>query len=335
LEGWLRIDARGRASLDPASAERLSGRSFRLAAGGEDLLVGIAASPDGPLRTVLAGDLARVSFPEIVNLIVQARASGVLRVATDSGARRVMFSEGEVRGAASDRVGERLAEILVRMGCVKREEIDALCEEAGDARAAGRLAVSRGLCSERELWNAVQEHVTTIFQAILLESQGCFVLTEEALDDDASVPGLSAEALLMEGVRRLDELRAGRARDGAAPGAVLAAFNGAFRDIFATAEQAGAGEALRRAAENVFEDERAHAGAFRNLRFGPEGELEVGEALARAEQAAQEEERAPEAVLADALGNVVLFLLFVAGEHLEPRVHRALHGRVKAIVSRP
>lgn len=334
MESWLRIDARGRPSLDAASGKRLAGREYRLRVGPDDLVIGVAATSDSPLRPVLAGDLGRVCFPEIVTLIVHARASGVLRVATDSATRRVLFAEGEVRGATSERVGERLSEILVRMGCVKREEMEALSEEAGDARAAGRLAVARGLCSERELWNAVQEHVTTIFQAILLETQGSFVLTEEAPADDVSVPGLSAEALLMEGVRRLDELRAGRNRDGGAPEGVLAAFNGAFRDIFATAEQAGAGEALRRAAQSVFEDERAHAGAFRDLHFGPEGELSGAEVLERAAQAARSEGRSPEAVLADALGTVVLFLLFVAGEHLAPRVHRALHARVKAIVSR-
>jgi len=333
VNGWLRIDARGRASLDVGSGARLAGRSYRLAAGPDELLVGIESDGNEPVRAVLAGDLARICFPEIVNLIVQSRASGVLRVGTASGTRRVLFSEGEVRGAASERVGERLSEILVRMGSVKRDDMEALCDEAGDPRAAGRLAVARGLCSERELWNAVQEHVTTIFQAILLESQGSFVLSEEAQSDDASVPGLSAEALLMEGVRRLDELRAGRARDGAAPESVLAAFNGAFRDIFATAEQAGAVEALQSAAESVFEDERAHAGVFRDLRFGPDGELAEAEVLERAARAAQGEGRATEAVIADALGTVVLFLLFVAGEHLEPRVHRALHARVKAIVS--
>jgi hypothetical protein len=335
LEGWLRIDARGRASLDAASGERLAGRSYRLASGSDEIVVGLEEPAGGESRAVLAGDLARIAFPEIVTLIVQARAGGVLRVATASGTRRVLFAEGEVRGAASERVGERLSEILVRMGSVKREQMEALCEEAGDARKAGRLAVARGHCSERDLWNAVQEHVTTIFQAILLETQGSFVLTEESTADDVSVPGLSAAALLMEGVRRLDELRAGRAGDGAAPATVLAAYNNAFRDIFATAEQAGAGEALRRAAETVFEDERAHAGAFRDLRFGPEGELSAPEVLERAERAAIHEDRAPEAVLADALSTIVLFLLFVAGEHLEPRVHRALHTRVKAIVSAP
>jgi hypothetical protein len=249
-------------------------------------------------------------------LIVHTRASGVLRVISASATRLVLFSEGEVRGAGSERVGERLSEIIVRMGLVKRESMDAISAEVDGGRRAGRLAVERGLLSERDLWNAVQEHVTTIFQAILLESRGSFVLTDEVVEDAPTVPGLSAEGLLMEGVRRLDELRVANA-PGRLPSAerVLAAFAGAFRDIFATAESAGAGSALQSAAASVFEDDPAHAGVFHGLAFSEEGDLPEPELLERAARAAERLGRPAEALLSDALSTVMLFLLFVAGEH--------------------
>jgi len=163
---------------------------------------------------VFAGDLARIAFPELVSVIVHGRISGVLRVYGSSATRTVVFSAGEVRGAYSDRASERLGEIAVRLGLVKREDIDDLTEAGVDPRRAGRIAVERRLLSERELWNAVQEHVTTVFQAILLETRGAFVLTDERYDDTLTVPGLSAEGLLMEGVRRLDELRVLRSGGG-------------------------------------------------------------------------------------------------------------------------
>jgi hypothetical protein len=97
--------------------------------------------------------------------------------------------------------------------------------------------VERHLLSERDLWKAVQEHVTTVFQAILLETRGEVVLADERHDDTLSVPGLSAEGLLMEGVRRLDELRVLRSGGDGEPARVLAAFKAAFRDIFATASR--------------------------------------------------------------------------------------------------
>jgi hypothetical protein len=337
LAGWLRIDEDGTLALDDATRERLAGRSLSVLAAPGDLLVGVPAD-DGaepPARLMLAGDLAHVAFPELVSLVAHARASGVLRVSGASGTRRVIFADGEVRGAASERVGERLNEILVRMGLLKPEEMEALSRESDAPHRVGRLAVERQQLTERDLWNAIQEHVITIFQAILLESRGSFLLADETVVDAATVPGLSAEGLLMEGVRRLDELRvSGPGAGRAEPERVMAAFAGAFRDIFATTYEAGAGEALQSAARSVFEDDPSHADVFQGLAFSSTGELPEAEIVERAREAATRDGRAPEELLSDVLSTVMLFLLFVAGEHLEPGVHQALHSRVKSIVSR-
>ncbi|MGH7336938.1 MAG: DUF4388 domain-containing protein, partial [Myxococcota bacterium] len=297
------------------------------------LLLGIDELRELPENhaVIVAGDLARIAFPELVSLIVHGRQSGVLRVYGSSATRTVVFSAGEVRGAYSDRVSERLGEIAVRMGMIKREDMEQLA--VGDPRRAGRLAVERRLLSERDLWKAVQEHVTTVFQAILLETRGAFVLTDERYDDTLTVPGLSAEGLLMEGVRRLDELRVLRSGGDGEPARVLAAFNAAFRDIFATADDAGAGDALRRAAESVFEDDPDYA-AFRSLRFTRGGELPVDEVLPLLASEGNIGARDPGERLSDLLSRAMLFLLFVAGAHVEPSVHQELHTRVKARVSR-
>jgi hypothetical protein len=114
---------------------------------------------------------------------------------------------------------------------------------------------------------------------------------------------------------------------------VLAAFNGAFRDIFATAEDAGAGAALRRAAESVFEDDPAHP-VFRSLRFSRDGELHAEEVLPMLAALGATGARDPGELLSDSLSKVMLFLLFVAGAHLESAVHQELHSRVKSRVSR-
>ena len=204
----------------------------------------------------MAGDLSRVAFPEIVSLVAHARISGVLRVLGTSVTRTVAFADGEVRGAASTRTGERLGDVMVRLSQVSPEQLAELLEETADVRPAGRLAVERGLLSERELWRAVQEHVTSVFQAILLESAGAFVLTDGRARDTLTLPGLSAEGLLMEGVRRIDEMRVGTgAAAGCSLDALLGAYDSAFRDIFATAQEADAGEAFHAAARSILEDD--------------------------------------------------------------------------------
>jgi hypothetical protein len=337
VPGWIRIAADGRLEASEEALAKLADGSFSLLATPDRLLIGVSGGDpeSGPTRALLAGDLERVAFPEIVNLVVQSRISGVLRVIGTSVTRRVIFEDGEVRGASSQRPGERLSEVIVRMGLVKPAQMEAVSERVGAGRRAGRLAVEEALLSERELWSAVQEHVTTIFQAILLESCGSFVLSDETLEDAPTVPGLSAEGLLMEGVRRLDEMRMRGGLDGdRALERILAAYSGAFRDIFATAQGSGSGEALGRAAASILEDESAHADLLDGVAFGPNGDLPEAEILDRAKGVALREGQSPDDVLADALSTVLLFLLFVAGEHLETSVHQALHGRVKSMVAR-
>jgi hypothetical protein len=337
VPGWIRVAADGRLEASEEALEQLARGPFSLLAGPERLLLGVQCRDPqaAPPRALLAGDLARVAFPEIVSQIVHSRISGVLQVVGASVTRRVMFEDGEVRGASSERVGERLSEVIVRMGLVEAGPMQELSDSVGAGRRVGRLAVERGLLSERELWSAVQEHVTTIFQAILIESSGCFVLTDETLEDAPSVPGLSAEGLLMEGVRRLDELRMrGGADDDRTLERIVAAYAGAFRDIFATAQGAGAGPALARAAASVFEDDPAHAALFDGISIGPDGDLPASQLLLRAQAAAAREGRSADDLLSDALSTVLLFLLFVAGEHLKSPVQQALHARVKTLVAR-
>jgi hypothetical protein len=323
--------------LDDQERERRIGACFSVLRTPADLFVGIADV--GELgedeRLILAGDFTRIAFPEVASLVAQSRISGVMRVVRVATQRTIVFSEGEVRGAASERLGERLHDVMVRMGMIEIAAMDALLAEADDARLAGRLAVERGLISQRELWNAVQEHVTTVFQAILLEGSGAFVLTDGRDDETLTVPGLSCAGLLMEGVRRIDEMRAGGPKPGARPPeSLLQAYNGAFRDIFATAAEAGAGQALRSAASSVFEEDPTQMEIFGGIDFAASGDLPVQDLLERTHEVAARRGKPASDLLSDALSTVLLFLLFVAGEHLTPEVHRALHMRTKMAIAR-
>jgi hypothetical protein len=336
--GWLEVAKEGAHRSDEGTRERLAGRRYTLVPAPPDLLVGVpchaVCEPVAPV--ILAGDLAHIAFPELISLIANTRTSGALRVMSGSGTRSVIFADGEVRGAASASVGERLGEVAARMGLLKLEELEQVYGEVAQGRRPGRIAVERGMLSERDLWNAMQEHAITIFQSILLESRGAFLLTRECVDDALTVPGLPAEALLMECVRRLDELRAVELEVGGSckPERLLAAFNGAFRDILATADQAGAGDALRGAAACVFEEGPSHEPVFRGIAFSEQGELPEQEMLKRASEVAKNREVPVAGLLLNALTTTMLFLLFVAGEHLEPSVNQALHARVKAAVTR-
>ena len=292
---------------------------------------GLAAGP-GPVA--LIGDLSVLDFSDLLSLIVHSRMSGVLHVTAPSGERTLTFDEGELRGSSSTRVGERLSEVMVRMGLLKPEAMDELVERSAPGQRIGRTVVERGLLSERDLWNVIQEQVTSIFQAIVLASEGVFTFKEGSVEDSVTVPGLSAEMLLMEGLRRIDE------RKNVSPGElrekleqILAGYNEAFREIFSTAAEAGSGEALVRASRSAFANDAFQAAFFEGITFSEAGEVPVAAFLERFEEVARGTGEDPEALLNEVLSNATLFLLFVTGEHLDPELQRVLHTRTKATTS--
>jgi hypothetical protein len=139
----LRFSDSGAIEAEGRVEERHRGRWYALLHSPGALLVGVDEDRELPERhaVVFAGDLARLPFPELVSLIVHGRQSGVLRIYGSSATRTVVFSQGEVRGAYSDRVSERLGEVAVRMGLLKREDMDGLTIPVGDPRRVGRIAV--------------------------------------------------------------------------------------------------------------------------------------------------------------------------------------------------
>jgi hypothetical protein len=290
----------------------------------------------GPGPRVLVGDLSLLDFSDLLNLIVHARMSGVLRITTASGDRTLTFEGGQLRGITSTRVGERLSEVMVRIGLLKPEVMEEIVARFAPDQRIGRIVVERGILSERDLWNAMQEQVTSIFEEITLASEGVFTFSEGSVEGAVTVPGLSVEMLLMEGLRRIDEMKAASPEEVRRKlEAIVAGYNEAFRDIFATAAEAGSGEALVRASGSAFANDAFEAAFFDGIHFNAEGEIPAAAFLDRFEEVARGTGEDPEALLRDVLSKAMLFLIFVTGEHLDPVVQRELHARIKATIATP
>ncbi|WP_242393835.1 DUF4388 domain-containing protein [Anaeromyxobacter oryzisoli] len=213
----LDIDAHGRLvpqsdAVRRALADR-AGR-FALLPSAPDLVVarrtpaagGAAPRP----RCLLAGDLAGFPIADFIGFVHQSRLSGTLTVASAGVERSIAFKDGEVRAARSSALGERVGEAAVRLGFATEAQV-AGCLPA--SRPVGRLLVERGVLSESDLWKCIQEQVTAVFHAILLSTEGTFHLMDEDPADRAGAPlPVSTQALLLEGIRRIDELSLFRAR---------------------------------------------------------------------------------------------------------------------------
>ncbi len=214
---YLDIDPHGRVAPHGEEARRaLADRAgrFALLPSAADLLVALRSPPAGGAsprpRCILAGDLSAFPIADFVAFVHQSRLSGVLTVGAAGVERGVTFRQGEVRGAVSEAAGERIGEVALRLGYLTEAQ---LAEAAGAGRPIGRVFVERGWMKPNDLWKCFHEQVTAVFHALLLAREGTFHLVEDPEDDRPGVPlSVSTQSLLMDGIRRIDELSLFQAR---------------------------------------------------------------------------------------------------------------------------
>lgn len=192
-------DRAGRFALLPSAPDLLLARRQQPAGGA-------AARP----RVTLAGDLAGFPLADFIAFVHQSRLSGLLTVASPGAERSIAFKDGEVRSAQSTVAGERIGEVAVKLGFVDEAQVQAASQ---GSRPLGKALVDQGHLSANDLWKCFHEQVTAVFHAILLSREGIFWLLDEEVTDRPGAPlAVSTQTLLMDGIRRIDELSLFRAR---------------------------------------------------------------------------------------------------------------------------
>src|SRR6266852_1500863 len=207
------VDARGQVIAEDAGAQReLATRSgrFSLAPTGSDLLCFIKNPPTGgeraPPRAVLIGDAGTFPVSDLIAFLSQLRWSGLVRVPPASGQRSIYVKEGEVRGAMSDDPADRLGEVVIRLGYLTRKQLEQALDQAPSSKM-GRVLVDRGLLEAHQLWKCITQQLSDIFHAMVLCREGAFLLIDQEMDEKSmhSVQ-LSTQSLLMDSIRKIDEM---------------------------------------------------------------------------------------------------------------------------------
>jgi hypothetical protein len=201
-------------------ASPLAGRSgyFRLQPTSPDWIVLVRSPAQGGIiekrpRVVLAGDCGTFALQDLIAFLGQARWTGVLRLSAPGNERLLTLKEGEVRSAASDSVSDRIGEVMVRLGFVTRPQLEQVLSDAPPSRV-GKAMVERGFLKAHDLYKCLQEQITEIFHGMMLAKDGTFTLIDQELDERALVHNLSLsmQGLLMDSIRKIDELAQFRKR---------------------------------------------------------------------------------------------------------------------------
>lgn len=211
---FLSLDPKGRLSPEGDAGRRYvserSGR-WRIVPSVDDLVIlrreRVAGEAEG-VRAVLTGDLGGFGLGELVAFLAQSRWTGVLTVASGAVEKTVFIRQGSVRWAASNLPADRLGEAVRRLGLVTDAELERVLDKTPPpGTKIGQLLLSNRLITAADLYKAIKHQIEEIFFSVLVMEQGVYFLFNDPVDGRfAAQVSLDLNGLLMDGLRRIDEL---------------------------------------------------------------------------------------------------------------------------------
>ena len=158
----------------------------------------------------LQGTIKDFGLSDIFQLIGIQRKTGILTLENSEDTVTVHFFEGQIVGADTRlrNLEDLLGGVLVRTGRITDEQLqEALRVQKKTLQRLGYLLVQSGFISENDLREALRVQVTQIVYRLFRWREGSYRFTPvEHLEYDREhfVP-VSAETILMEGARMIDE----------------------------------------------------------------------------------------------------------------------------------
>jgi hypothetical protein len=171
------------------------------------LIVLARAELDRGPEVPLAGEIdALGGLADLLAFIQQSRWSGTLHTVDGNAYRAVWFKNGEVRTTGSNLPADRLGEILYRYGRVARADLDRALESAGPEQRIGQALMDLGKVSSHDVFTFVRKQVEEVFYAVLRLRTGSYYFERNSDQERLPDLALSTQKLLLEGMRRIDEL---------------------------------------------------------------------------------------------------------------------------------
>jgi hypothetical protein len=158
----------------------------------------------------LEGTLRDFSLADIFQLIGLQRKTGVLTLRGKDDTVTVTFLDGKVVGADSlnRRLENRLGTVLMKTGLLSQDQLNRALEiQKETLQRLGFILTHYGIISQESLRDAIQLQIMQIVYRLFRWKDGDYHFSQETTieyDRDNVVP-ITAESILMEGARMIDE----------------------------------------------------------------------------------------------------------------------------------
>lgn len=158
----------------------------------------------------LQGNIERFTLPEILQLIASSRKSGTLGIQKDDSIVMVYFREGNIIYGYGPRETFHLGQLLKDRGVISARQLeDAIRIQARteNSKRLGEILVTRGFIDRADLEAVVRQQVDELLYSLLSWSSGSFKFYEDQFPTDEEITvSLSVENVILEGLRRIDEM---------------------------------------------------------------------------------------------------------------------------------
>jgi hypothetical protein len=157
----------------------------------------------------LAGEItAPAALCDIVGLVGQTGWRGELVVLDSEHSRSIFFDGGSIVGASTSAEPERIGQILYRFGAIDQSQRDRVLEGQASGKRFGEVLLELGWLSHEQLFKFMSRQVEEIVFSVLSLADGTFFFLDGFDDARLAVRhAVSASAVLMDAVTRMDEVR--------------------------------------------------------------------------------------------------------------------------------
>jgi tetratricopeptide (TPR) repeat protein len=156
----------------------------------------------------IEGSLQDVALADICQLLAMGMKTGCLSLTDRSNFGYVYFQKGRVIHASVLNRPDRLGELLVRNNVITRSDLSAAMEAQAHEKGLrlGELLVRKGALTQEQLQRYISIQIEEAVYHLFTWNQGSFHFDPDQLPDEGLfLVNISAESMLMEGARRVDE----------------------------------------------------------------------------------------------------------------------------------
>lgn len=158
-----------------------------------------------------AGSASAISSGDIIQLITQSNKTGMLDLSEENKRAAVYLKDGFVSFARLWGGSEEflLGRYLLKEELVTKDTLERITSQKGIKTLLGERLIKTGLISREELTTVLEKQTTEIVYEILRWDNAMYTFHPDIISPaaEASKLKISADELLMEGFRRIDEWR--------------------------------------------------------------------------------------------------------------------------------